>query len=56
MQKSDLKRFHVDPTNDLTTAKVCFPTGYPQKKNLKNTEFVSSSNKQEEHLSKLFGK
>uniref|UniRef100_A0A7N5K2K8 Uncharacterized protein n=1 Tax=Ailuropoda melanoleuca TaxID=9646 RepID=A0A7N5K2K8_AILME len=28
--------------------------GYPQKKNLKNTEFVSSSNKQEEHLSKLF--
>ncbi|XP_045627626.1 uncharacterized protein C2orf92 homolog [Ursus americanus] len=27
---------------------------YPQKKNLKDTEFVSSSNKREEHLSKLF--
>ncbi|XP_040479649.1 uncharacterized protein C2orf92 homolog [Ursus maritimus] len=30
------------------------PSCYPQKKNLKDTEFVSSSNKREEHLSKLF--
>ncbi|XP_032733791.1 uncharacterized protein C2orf92 homolog isoform X3 [Lontra canadensis] len=28
--------------------------GYPQKKSLKNSEFVSSSNKREEHFSKLF--
>ncbi|XP_025724743.2 uncharacterized protein C2orf92 homolog [Callorhinus ursinus] len=28
--------------------------GYPQKKSLKNIEFVSSSNKRGEHLSKLF--
>ncbi|XP_070429633.1 uncharacterized protein C2orf92 homolog isoform X2 [Equus przewalskii] len=28
---------------------------YPQQKSLENTEFASSSNKQEEHLAKLFG-
>ncbi|XP_034514927.1 uncharacterized protein C2orf92 homolog [Ailuropoda melanoleuca] len=39
---------------ESTVGTSCSEAGYPQKKNLKNTEFVSSSNKQEEHLSKLF--
>lgn len=51
-----LKRLRADLVKDLLTAKVYFPIGSPPPESLKNSEFESGSNKQEDYLARLFGK
>lgn len=51
-----LKRQGLGLRRDLTTAEICFLTAYLHHNGISDSEFESSSHKQDEYLTKIFGK